>query len=111
MFVSPNGDPTYTSCVIGIGATHAIGLPIHVYALYENSFRAHHGQSIEQNNEESAQLYAEFAKVAEQNEYAWNYGQEPPTSEMIATVTKKNRMICFPCTSSFLHNTFSMSIY
>ncbi|CAD6591207.1 MAG: hypothetical protein ASARMPREDX12_005031 [Alectoria sarmentosa] len=79
-----------------IGATHSIGLPIHIYALYENAFRAYRKQSIEQNNEESARLYAEFAKIAEQNEFAWNYGQEAPTAETISTVTAKNRMICFP---------------
>lgn len=79
-----------------IGATHSIGLPIHVYALYENAFRAHRKQSIKQNNKESAQLYAEFAKIAERNEFAWNYGQKTPTAQIISTVTAKNRMICFP---------------
>ena len=51
---------------------------------------------MEQNNGESAQMYAEFARIAERNEFAWNHGQEAPTSETIATVTKRNRMICFP---------------
>jgi len=41
-------------------------------------------------------LYAEFAKVAEQNPLAWNYGKAE-TEETIGTVTKRNRMICFPC--------------
>lgn len=88
---------THTCCVVGVGATHSIGLPIHVYPLYENAFRAHRNQSIKQNHEESAQLYADFAKVAEQNEFAWFYGQEAPTAEVIANVTEKNRIICFPC--------------
>ncbi|CAF9935218.1 MAG: hypothetical protein ALECFALPRED_006337 [Alectoria fallacina] len=79
-----------------IGATHSIGLPIHVYALYENAFRAYRKQSIEQNNKDSARLYAEFAKIAEQNEFAWNYGEEAPAAETISTVTAKNRIICFP---------------
>ena len=81
-----------------IGSRHSIGLPVHVYPLYENAFRAHRGQSIEQNNVESAQLYAKFAKVAEHNPYSWNYGQSASTEETIGTVTDKNRMICFPCT-------------
>lgn len=84
-----------------IGSRHSIGLPVHVYPLYENGFRAHRGQSIKQNNIESAQLYAEFAKVAEHNPYSWNYGQPGATDETISTVTDKNRMICFPCTFSF----------
>lgn len=86
-----------------MGSTHSIGLPIHVYTLYENGFRAHRNQSIEQNNRESARMYADFAKIAEQNAFAWNYGQEAPSAEVIATVTEKNRMICFPCICS-THN-------
>ena len=82
-----------------IGSRHSIGLPIHVYPLYENAFRAHRGQSIEQNTIESAQLYTEFAKIAENNPYSWDYEQPAATEETIGTVTDKNRMICFPCTS------------
>ncbi|OCK74214.1 hypothetical protein K432DRAFT_311184 [Lepidopterella palustris CBS 459.81] len=79
-----------------LGAIHSIGLPIHVYPLYENGFRAHCGQTVQQNNQESAQLYAEFAQVAQRNPLAWNYGKPAETKESIGTVTKKNRMICFP---------------
>jgi hypothetical protein len=78
------------------GTTHSTGLPIHVYPLYENGFRAFRGQSMEQNNKESADLYAEFARVAENNPAAWNYGQKSATEESIRTVTKRNRMICLP---------------
>jgi len=77
-----------------------VGLPIHVYPLYENGLRAHRGQSILENNKESAKLYADFAKVAEKMPLAWNYGQLAATEEFIGTVSKKNRMICFPCESS-----------
>ncbi|MCJ1305898.1 hypothetical protein MMC08_008715 [Hypocenomyce scalaris] len=79
-----------------LGATHSIGFPIQVYALYENGFRAHRSQSIQQNNTESAQLYAQFAKVAAENSVAWNSGRLAATEEVIGTVTKKNRIICFP---------------
>lgn len=79
-----------------LGAIHDIGAPIHVYPLYENAFRAHRGQSIKENNEESAKLYAEFSAVAEKQEYAWNFGKKDDES-VIGTVGKKNRMICFPC--------------
>ena len=41
-------------------------------------------------------MYAEFAKVAEHNPYAWNYSKTE-TEESIGTVTKQNRMVCFPC--------------
>ena len=86
-----------------LGSKHGIGNPIHIYPLYENAYRAHKGQSIEQNNGESAQMYAEFAKVAEGNEYAWSYGSPAETRETIGTPSKKNRMICFPCTKSTEH--------
>lgn len=79
------------------GAKHGIGLPIHVYPLYENATRAHRGQSLKENHEESAELYADFAMVGQVNTASWNFGKPPKTKEEISTVSKKNRMICFPC--------------
>lgn len=79
-----------------LGATHSIGSPIQVYPLLENGFRAYRGQSIRDNHAESAKLYADFAKIAETNEYAWSSGKAE-RAESIATVSKSNRMICFPC--------------
>lgn len=80
-----------------LGGIHSIGAPIHVYPLYENAFRAYRGQSIRENNAESARLYAQFSQVASQNPYSWNYGKPADTAESIGTVSKRNRMICFPC--------------
>lgn len=80
-----------------LGAKHHIGNPIHVYPLYENGFRAFRGQSLQTNNQESAELYAQFTKVAERNEFAWNYGKEAASAAEIGTVGAKNRMICHPC--------------
>ncbi|EXJ72739.1 uncharacterized protein A1O5_03886 [Cladophialophora psammophila CBS 110553] len=88
--------PTRRDLGKDIGAIHSIGAPIHIYPLFENAFRAHRGQSIAENHDESAQLYAEFAQVAEKQPYAWNYGKPAATKEVIGTVTKRNRMICFP---------------
>lgn len=79
-----------------LGALHDIGAPIHVYPLFENAYRAHRKQSIKANNRESAKLYSGFADVAEKNPVAWNYGKHI-SEEFIGTVSKKNRMICFPC--------------
>ena len=79
------------------GAKHEIGLPIHVYPLYENATRAQRKQSLKENHDESSELYADFAKVAQGNTASWNFGKTPKTKEEIATVGKKNRMICFPC--------------
>ncbi|EAT88063.1 hypothetical protein HBI56_095060 [Parastagonospora nodorum] len=87
--------PTSTDLGNNIGAIHQIGAPIHVYPLYENAFRAHHGQSLKANHQESAKLYADFSKVAEKNEYAWNHGKSIG-EEVIGKVGPKNRMICYP---------------
>jgi hypothetical protein len=91
--------PDTGSDLPGLGAKHGIGNPIQVYPLYENSFRAHRHQSFADNHKESAEMYAEFAKVAEQNQYAWSHGSKAETAESIGSVTKRNRMICLPCKS------------
>jgi hypothetical protein len=70
-----------------------------VYPLYENAFRAHRGQSLKANHEESAKLYADFSKIAESNDFAWSQGRFD-SEEVIGTIGPKNRMICYPCTSS-----------
>ncbi|EEP76475.1 conserved hypothetical protein [Uncinocarpus reesii 1704] len=82
--------------LLDLGAMHSIGLPVHVYPLYENGFRAHRRQSLEENNSESAQLYGSFARIAEGNPVAWSHGKPAETPQSIGTVTKRNRLICFP---------------
>lgn len=64
--------------------------------MYENALRAHRGQSLKENHEESAELYAEFSKIASENEYAWSYGKYHD-AKVIGTIGKSNRMICSPC--------------
>jgi hypothetical protein len=83
---------------VDLGAKHSIGNPIHIYPLYENAYRAHRGQSLHANNRESADMYADFARVAEANQYAWSYGKTAATTDSIGSVSKANRMICLPCT-------------
>ncbi|EPS44194.1 hypothetical protein H072_1830 [Dactylellina haptotyla CBS 200.50] len=87
--------PTTRDLGTDLGALHDIGAPIHVYPLFENGYRAHRKQTIQENHQASAKLYGDFAKVAEKNPNAWNYGKEV-TAETIGTIGKKNRMICFP---------------
>lgn len=87
----------------GLGARHMIGNPVQVYPLYENSLRAHRNRSFADNHRESVQMYGEFAQVAKNNQYAWNYGKAE-SEEGIGTVTKRNRMICIPCELSAPQN-------
>lgn len=63
--------------------------------MYENAFRAHRGQSLKANNEESAKLYAEFSAIASTQDYAWSQGQQHD-AKTIGTVSARNRMICTP---------------
>ncbi|EXV01862.1 acetyl-CoA acetyltransferase [Metarhizium robertsii] len=78
------------------GTLHSMGLPIHVYPLYENGRRAHRGLSAAESAVESAKMYAEFDRIGSENVYSWNYQQPPKTAEQIGLVSKKNRMICDP---------------
>ncbi|KAJ5604363.1 Thiolase [Penicillium lagena] len=71
----------------------------------DHGFRAHRGQSVSENHEESAFLYANFSQVAARNPYAWNYGHDAETMKSIGTVSKRNRIICLPCITSLLHLT------
>ncbi|TGO49400.1 hypothetical protein BCON_0211g00170 [Botryotinia convoluta] len=97
----PAGDPrrilALPKGVETLGTIHHLGLPIHIYPLYENAFRAHRHQSQVENNAESAELYAQFAAVAAGNEFAWNKESAGQLSEeSIGKVGKGNRMICWP---------------
>lgn len=101
-WTTPNEDitkvfsPTSRELAPSLGSKHSIGNPIHIYPLYENSFRAHRHQSIDENNAESARLYADFAEVAANNQFSWAYPAPAETEQNIGTVSKRNRMICFP---------------
>ncbi|KAA8570519.1 hypothetical protein EYC84_002788 [Monilinia fructicola] len=97
----PTSDPrsilAFQKGVENPGTIHNIGLPIHIYPLFENAFRAYRHQSPAANRAESARLYAQFAKVAAENEYAWNKTQaEKLDEESIGVVGRGNRMICWP---------------
>ncbi|KAL6229050.1 hypothetical protein BDW75DRAFT_250193 [Aspergillus navahoensis] len=79
-----------------LGTQHGLYHPTQIYALYEVGFRAHRGQALPDNHQESSQLYAQFSAVAAKNKNSWRYGNPPYTAEAIGTISKKNRMICTP---------------
>jgi len=80
-----------------VGTLHSVGLPTHVYPMYENAFRSFRRQSCEENLKESATMYAEFDEIACKHESSWRYGKKPRTAQEIGTLSPKNRMICSPC--------------
>lgn len=86
-----------TDLSTGIGGRHSVGLPIHVYPMYENAFRSHEGQTFADNHQESADMYAAFDAVACKQPYSWRSGATPKTASDIGTPSPKNRMICLPC--------------
>lgn len=88
--------PTGRDLGSNLGALHRIGAPIHVYPLYENAWRQRRGQSLQENNTESAELYAAFARTASSHPSSWNYGKAPATASFIGSPSKGNRMICTP---------------
>jgi acetyl-CoA C-acetyltransferase len=71
-------------------------MPIQVYPMFENAFRARHGWPLDAHRERIAKICASMTRVAAKNPYAW-FPREL-TAEQIATVTPDNRIICFPYT-------------
>ena len=70
--------------------------PTYVYAMFENAFRHHRGQTLEEERRELGEISSELSRVAMNNPYAWF--QNGRTAEEISTVSPGNRMIAFPFT-------------
>lgn len=68
--------------------------PAQVYPFYEMATQAEWGQTPEQANQDSADLWARYASVAAQNEFAWL--RSAPDAQAIADVSADNRLINWP---------------
>jgi acetyl-CoA C-acetyltransferase len=75
-------------------ALHGLEFPANVYPMFENAYRAHMGQSLEQHAKTMGELFAPLSQVATDNPYAWF--PTARTGEELITVTDKNRMVGFP---------------
>lgn len=75
-------------------AAHGLEFPANVYPLFENAYRAHHGQDLEPHRQSMGALFAPFTRVASQNPYAWF--PTAHTAEDLITIGRNNRMIGFP---------------
>jgi acetyl-CoA C-acetyltransferase len=75
---------------------HRYGLvaPVDVYPLYENAGRAAYGQTLEQGQAESAEIWSRFSEVAADNPGAWL--RRVVSAEEIKTASPANRPIAFP---------------
>ena len=68
--------------------------PVDIYPLYENAIRAAWGQSFEAAQRESGELWADMARVAARNPYAWS--GKPLEIDSIISPSATNRPIAFP---------------
>ena len=76
--------------------------PTEFYPLFENARRHRLGWSIAEQRERLGNLWANFARVAESNPYAW-ITQAPSPAE-IATPSPSNRYVGFPYTKFLVAN-------
>ncbi len=68
--------------------------PVHIYPLYENAFQAMRGQNPAEGRAEAAALWADYARIAAGNEYAWL--RSAPKADEIGTPSQSNRLVAFP---------------
>lgn len=74
----------------------SVFLPIEIYPLFENAFRAARGWTIDEHRDRLGRLYAGFSEVAATNPNAWI--QRTYTPEEVRTAKPENRMVGFPYT-------------
>lgn len=81
---------------------YGIVAPVDVYPLYENACRAAWGQSLAEAQQESAQIWSMFSRVAADNPNAWL--RRPLAPADILTLSADNRPIAFPYTKLMVAN-------
>ncbi len=83
-------------------ARYGVVAPTDVYPLYENACRAGWGQSFAEAQAESAEIWADFSRVAAGNPDAWLRNEV--TAAQILDVSSNNRPIAFPYTKLMVAN-------
>jgi acetyl-CoA C-acetyltransferase len=81
---------------------YGLTAPVDVYPLYENAGRAAYGQTLQEGQRESAEIWSRFSDVADANDGAWIH--KPASVETIETATADNRPIAFPYTKFMVAN-------
>lgn len=81
---------------------YSIVAPTDIYPLYENACRAAWGQTLQQAQAESAEIWSRFSQVAAQSQGAWL--KKPMSAADILAVTPDNRLIAFPYTKLMVAN-------
>ncbi|MDZ3833561.1 MAG: acetyl-CoA acetyltransferase [Sphingopyxis sp.] len=81
---------------------HGLAAPVDVYPLYENATRAAWGESLEDAQFESAEIWSRFSGVAAANDGAWI--RKPASPEDILRIDERNRPIAFPYSKLMVAN-------
>jgi acetyl-CoA C-acetyltransferase len=79
-----------------------LNFPTNVYPLFENARRARLGWTMQEQRENLGRLWANFARVAAKNPYAWI--RDAPSPETISSPSAENRMVAFPYTKLLMAN-------
>lgn len=88
---------------------HGLGAPPASYAVLANAFRVEEGQTIGEQTEEAARIFAGLSTVASsQREHAW-FGQSYSPEEL-STETEENRLICHPFYTKRLNSVMSVDM-
>ncbi len=77
-------------------------MPVQLYPMFESALRAQSGRTPAEHTRHIAQLWADFARVAADNPYAWT--RTSPSADDIATAGPSNRMVGLPYTKSMNSN-------
>ena len=80
----------------GYRQSYHILVPVDFYPLYENALRKAWGQSFDEAQAESGEIWAKFSEVAASNPSAWIHDRKTPAE--IVTASEINRPIAFPYT-------------
>ncbi len=82
---------------------HGLAAPVDVYPLYENATRAAWGQTLEQGQAESAELWSGMSQVAaRESSGAWI--RKPVSAAEVLDVSAANRPIAFPYSKLMVAN-------
>lgn len=76
--------------------------PTDVYPLYESATRAAWGQTLDEAQDETAQIWSLFSRVAAGNDHAAI--RNPVSAEQVRTTGPSNRLVTFPYTKLMVAN-------
>lgn len=79
-----------------------LSAPVDVYPLYENATRHAFGQTLEEGQRESGEIWSRFSEVAAREDGAWI--RQPKSVEEIITPSDENRPLSFPYTKLMVAN-------